>query len=725
MADIVKTGRRVVANQTLPYQGLAQGGDEWPSSITARRLVGRILKRKTLIVAVFLIVVIPAAIATYLTTPLYKSTALVQVNPDPIQILPYRDVADRAGGGTNNYDNYIGTQEQILTGRSLTTRVLRRLGAEFKSQPAGLEVPFLGDRYSVKRIERSELFELTYLAPDPEVAATVVNLVAEEYVKQNFEMRQATRLKAEQELKQELQGFEQRLQLSEKELTAYAESNNIISLEQGQVDPLQERLRTLDANVATAEGKVAASRSAVQRLESTNVDEFPEGLVTDNISQLESKALQLDQDLTNLRATYGENWPAVIEKRSEIALVKDQLSRAKSVALARSREQARLDLTAAEATLGMTSGSLEEQKGLVNRFHEASIRYNILKREVDTNRNLYDGLLERLRQNGVMAGFQFGNIQIMESGRPVRNPDSPKVMWILAIASLLGVALGVCVAILLDFWDNSISTLEEAEQLASLPSLGSVPLIKAPKARLTGKQNGNGRLAEPTNGNVLPAASQSTQPWQLTESMRAICASILLSKSDERPRLIVVTSATPAEGKTTLVTHLGKAFAEAGLTTLLVEADLRKPDLSKAFSIGNEDGLSLFLAGHVTAGPKIHETEVPNLFVAAGGPIPPNPAALLHSDRLTQFLAAVAADYQVVLVDTPPLSMADARILGTKADGVVLVVRAGRTARNIVQRACSTLDTAGVNVLGMVLNGEEPDPTSSAYYGGYYEYSHG
>jgi capsular exopolysaccharide synthesis family protein len=473
-----------------------------------------------------------------------------------------------------------------------------------------------------------------------------------------------------------------------------------------------------------AEGKVAASRSALQRLEATNVNEFPEGLVTENISQLESKVLQLDQDLTNLRATFGENWPAVIEKRSEIVLVKDQLTREKSVALARSREQARLDVTAAEATLGMTAQSLTEQKGLVNRFHEASIRYNILKREVDTNRNLYDGLLERLRQNGVMAGFQFGNIQILESGRPLRTPDSPKVMWILAIASLLGLALGVCVAILLDFWDNSISTLEEAEQLASLPSLGSVPLIKAPKTRLTGKQNGNGRLAEPVNGNALPA-TQPAQPWQLTESMRAICASILLSRSDERPRLIVVTSATPAEGKTTLVTHLGKAFAEAGLTTLLVEADLRKPDLSKAFSIGNEDGLSLFLAGHVSPGPKIHETEVPNLFVAAGGPIPPNPAALLHSDRLRQFLEAVVTDYQVVLVDTPPLSMADARILGTKADGVVLVVRAGRTARNVVLRACSTLDTAGVNVLGMVLNGEEPDPTSSPYYGGYYEYSHG
>ena len=307
--------------------------------------------------------------------------------------------------------------------------MFRRLDTEFKGQPAGQEINYLLDRYSVKKIERSELFELSYLAEGPEAAATVVNLIAEEYVKQNFEMRQETRTKAEQELKQELEGLEKRLQLSERELTTYAQNNNIISLEQGQVDPLQEHLRTLDQSVAQAEGRLASSQSGLQKLEATTVKDFPEGLVSPSISQLEGKLLQADQDLATLRATFGENWPAVIEKRSEAALIREQLTREKSAALARNLEQARLEVTASETTLQMTKQLLEEQKGLVNQFHKASIQYNILKREAETNRNLYDGLLERLRQTGVMAGFQFGNIQVLEPGRPNRTPDSPKVIY--------------------------------------------------------------------------------------------------------------------------------------------------------------------------------------------------------------------------------------------------------------------------------------------------------
>jgi capsular exopolysaccharide synthesis family protein len=459
--------------------------------------------------------------------------------------------------------------------------------------------------------------------------------------------------------------------------------------------------------------------------------------VTQSLAQLEGRQLQLEQELTTLRSTFGENWPAVVEKRNEIKLVREQLTREKTAILASHQEQTRLDLQGAEARRNMALGALNEQKTLVNRFHDASIQYNILKREVDTNRNLYDGLLERLRQTGVMAGFQFGNLQVVEPGRPSNFVDTPKVWWNLAIAVLLGLALGVCLVILLDFWDNSISTLEEAEQLA-LPSLGSVPLMKTFKSSGllaysdgNGHTNGNGKgkasvpvLAQRITPAVFPG-KVSTLPFEVTESMRAICASILLSRSDHRPRVIVVTSATHAEGKTTLVTHLGRAFAEAGHSTLLVEADMRKPDLSRAFSIGNEDGLSLYLAGHVSPWPKVHETETPNLFVAAAGPMPPNPAALLHSDKLKLFLKAAASDYQVVIVDAPPLlSIADARILGLAADGVVLVVRAGKTGKNLVRRACALLETSGANVLGMVLNGWAPSAAELSHYRYHHHHHH-
>lgn len=687
-----------------------------------RRLFARLIKRVPLLIAVFVIVVVPAGVATYLATPLYRSVALVQVNPDPVQLLPYRDVADPSGGAAN-IDNYMGTQEQILRGPSLKARVIERLRNDYRGTPAESEASDLGSRFGLRRIEKSELFELSYRAADPEAAATIVNLFAEEYVKQNFEFRQTTRLKAEQDLKKELEGLEARLQVSEKELTAYAKSHDIVSLEQGQVDPLQERLSSLGLALVQAEGEVVSARSSYDSLKSSSVADFPQRLVTQEIGQLQGRILQLEQELTNLRSTFGENWPAVREKRTELALVGEQLRNEQGAVLARHREQARLDLEAAEARRSMSAAALAEQKALVNQFHDASIQYNILKREADTNRNLYDGLLQRLRQTGVLAGFQFGNIQVVEPGKPRHVADSPRVAWNLGLAAVLGLALGFCAVVAQEAWDDSIVTLEDAEQLAPLPMLGSVPLMRAVRTSSVRRalpgavSSDRPALLGIGVGTGAETADAAAVPFEVTESIRTICASVLLSRSDERPRVLVVTSATHSEGKTTTVGHLGKAFADAGVRTLLVEADMRQPDLSRSFAIGHEDGLSLYLAGHVSPGPKVHQTGIANLFLVAAGPVPPNPAALLHSERLGAFLRAAAAEFELVIFDAPPvLSMADARILATNADGVVLVVRAGRTGKTLVRRAASQLESDGGNVLGMILNGWQPGRDELAYY---------
>jgi polysaccharide biosynthesis transport protein len=733
LTDIAKRDR-----PELPRMLPREGGDRFPvpyelraeegeGPLALRRLVARIFRRKALILAVFLIVVIPAAVGTWLTTPLYRSTALVQVNADAVQVLPYRDVAESGGGG-GNFENYMGTQEQILRGAGLRARVAERLASGFQHESWNEEASLLSQPLEVRKIEKSQIFELSYSAPHPQAAATIVNLFAEEYIKQNFEMRQATRVKAEQELKKELEALEGRLQLSEQELMAYAKNYDIVSLEQGQVDPLQEKLSFFSQQVSEHQAQLASARVSLDTLQNASTTEFPQRIVSEQIRQLEGRLLQLEQELTTLRTIFGVNWPAVVEKRAEVALVREQLTREKTATLASHREQAQLDLRAAQARHEMSKQALGEQKDLVNRFHDASIQYNIFRRDVETNRNLYDGLLERLRQTGVLTGLQFGNIQVVEPGRASFQVHSPKVVWNLAIAALLGLALGICLVIGLDSWDTSISTPEELEQLGPLPSLGSLPLMGA--MALPAGQGRRRRLLSwvgrrrPGHGDAVVPSPDAPLPFEVTESVRSICASLLLSRSDATPRVLVVTSATHAEGKTTVVSHLGRAFADAGVKTLLIEADLRKPDLSRSFGVGSESGLSLYLAGHVAPWPKIHETEVPNLFIAAGGPVPPNPAALLHSDRLGRFLQAAAGDYQIVVVDAPPLlAMADARILASQADGVVLVVRAGRTGSGVVRRAARLLEAAGANVLGLVLNAWQPGRSELTEYG-YYRPAH-
>jgi len=311
----------------------------------------------------------------------------------------------------------------------------------------------------------------------------------------------------------------------------------------------------------------------------------------------------------------------------------------------------------------------------------------------------------------------------------------------LALACVLGLALGVCVVLLRDFWDRSVPSLEDAERLVALPGLGSVPLVKLPAAaRAVGALrqlvNGAGTKAcevSPSSAvSLVPSASFLPQemhlPVEMTEAIRNVCASILLSQSDRELRVIVITSAVPEEGKTTIIGQVARALADSGARTLLVDSDLRNPGLSRNFGVSGENGLSLFLAGHVSPSPRIHKTDTENLFLVGAGPQPPNPAALFNSDRMSLFLKEMAstAGYRFVLLDAPPvLPVADARVLCSKADGVVMVVRARRTARNLLLRARDILDNSGANLLGIVLNGADNDDQESSYYRNYYGKAYG
>ncbi|MEW5976910.1 MAG: polysaccharide biosynthesis tyrosine autokinase [Acidobacteriota bacterium] len=694
--------------------------------LNIRDLVEKLLKRKSLVLLVTLIVVVPVALATFLAPRLHRSTAVLQFVADRPSVLPYKDMTEGPLGGS--YEGALKTQEQILKSPLLVERVAERLGEDTANGEGDRHRYLWAQAFEIRRIPLSELFAISWLAPDPDLAAKIVNLFTEEYIKQFHENRQAIREKNRQALEKELLALEKRLQLSEKDLLSYARDNNIVATDSGQ-DLVEKKLAAVDQRVGEAEAELAVARSRVAAVQRASIKEFPEKLATALVQNLTSNLLNLEHQLAALRVSYGENWPDVVQKRQEIAMVRDQLEREKSAVLAQAREQARMDLFAVESRHRMMSASLGEQRGLVNRFRDASIQYKILQREVETNRKLYEGLLERLKQTGVMAGLEFGNIQVIEPARPDPNVASPRVWWNLGIASLLGLALGVSLVFLIDFWKNAFASVEELEQSARLPALGAIPLISSPKQkrlRLFERWKKVLGGSSETGVRLLPdRRSQSRSPeekWpDITEDIRGICASILLSTSDREPRVILVTSAEPGEGKTTLTGCLGKALAEHGFSTLMIEGDLRRPGLSKLFHVSGEEGLSLFLSGHVRPLPKIHETGTRNLWLVAGGPKPPNPVALLNSDRMASLLSEVSSLFKFVIIDSPPLmAVADARSLGPRCDGVVLIVRAGRTPRSLVLQASALLESSGANILGVVLNGAETS-ARSAYYHAYYQ----
>jgi capsular exopolysaccharide synthesis family protein len=704
--------------------GWREGSAREDESLDVRRLVLLLLRRKWQVLLVTALIVGPAMIATALQQRLYRSTALLQVDPEPVQVLPYRGFeVPRA-----DFELHMTTQEQVLTGPTLLSRVAARMEQGPDAALLAPEVAALKWRVSVQRLHNTQVFALSHMAARPEVAAKVANLFAEEYIKLQFQGQQEARERARRLLERELAQAEKQVQTSEEQLVAYAQSHDVAGARPDQSGLADQKLASLAAQMNTADSDIIAAEARVSALRSASIAQFPETLLTPLITARMSALLQLEHDLTALRTSYGENWPAVVQKRNEIALVREQLDRQKAATLAQALEQALMEQRTAQRKRSALEAAKSQQEQLVSALQGASIEYNILRRNVDTYRKLYEGLLERLKQMSVVPGMDLGGFRVIEPALADDTVASPRVWWNFFLASVLGLALGVCLVLAHDFWRNSLSTVEDVEHVTVLPVLAAIPAVRqaAPRGLWSSLRParwlGVPAAAEPSTSLVATARSPDGQTALVgspacAEAVRTLCASILLSRSERPPRVLVVTSTMPGEGKTTLAIELGRALAESGARTLLVECDLRRSRLGTWLGVGEEGGLSLMLSGHVPMA-RIHATPKEKLFMVAAGPSVPNPVALLSSDRMTAFLEDMSSSFHFVILDAPPvLPMADARVLGAKADGVVLVVRAGRTSRNHLKRVCSVLESSGSRVLGAVLNGVDLRDMDASYYG--------
>jgi capsular exopolysaccharide synthesis family protein len=692
------------------------GSDE---SFNVRRLVWALWRRRWQILGVMVLVFVPATLGTLMAEKLYRGTALLQVNVDAVRVLPYQDVSTPTV--PSNYLFMMTTQEQVLTGPGLEARVAARLRQE--TMPAlAAEAERVGSRREIAQVPNSQVFRISYLAPQAEVAAMVANIYTEEYIKMRFESGQETRLQARRLLERELATLEARVQESEKELVAYAEAHNMYRNESGQGDLAQDKLAMLSRQLIEAESEEVAAQSRLDTVRQASLTDFPKSLETELLSSRRSALLQLEHDLTSLRASFGENWPAVRQKREEIANVTGQLNREREAVLAQAREQATQDLRMAENKRSRLAAAKSEQEKLVVDLQKASVQYNIIRREVETNQKLFEGIMSRLREAGIAPGMELGDVHVLERAMPNPVVARPNVLWNLLLAAVLGLALGVSVAMVNDFWRGSITTIEDLEQVSPLPVLSTVPQMGNSGLSLAKVGGFIARRAPDVdvNGDGRPASSRAdlSRTPEGAEAIRTLCAALLLSQSSRPPRILAVTSAAPGEGKTTVAVQLARALADTGARTLLIECDMRRPVFGEEFGIGAEGGLSLFLAGHVVR-PTVHTTTNRALFVIGAGPTAPNPVALLNSDRMSKFLQAMADAFKFVIVDTPPaVPMADARVVGAKADGVLIVVRAGQTPSHALRRVQLALERTGSTILGTVLNGTDGyDLASYRYYG--------
>jgi succinoglycan biosynthesis transport protein ExoP len=355
--------------------------------------------------------------------------------------------------------------------------------------------------------------------------------------------------------------------------------------------------------------------------------------------------------------------------------------------------------------------AFQRQKAKAMEMKQKAIRYNILKREADTNRDLYNSLLQRMKEAGVSAGITASNIQIVDGAEMPTKPFKPNKRLNLLLATVVGLFLGLGLAFFFEYLDNTVKTPEDVEQLIRLPSFGMIPEISYERRR---------RLEEGTHYPVeLITFAQPKS--MLSEAYRNVRTSILLSFSEKPPKRIVISSPNPAEGKTTTVVNTAIALAQTGARVLVVDSDMRKPRIHTIFGEENGVGLSNYLSGNAELRSAIKKSTIPNLYYLPSGPIPPNPSELLGSNLFKKTIKFLGERFDHIILDSPPvLGFADSIILSTSSDGILLVVTGGKTPRETLQRAKDALSQVNAKILGVVIN--QVDIGRSDY--GYYYYRH-
>jgi len=446
---------------------------------------------------------------------------------------------------------------------------------------------------------------------------------------------------------------------------------------------------------------------------------------------------QLKSEQAELETTFTSDYPRVKKIQNQVNEIEGVLAQERERAARRITN----DYQAAVERENLLQQAFVAQQEQANLIAERSVQYNILKREVDTNKQLYVGLLERMKEAAVSAGLNASNIRIVDPAEPPEKPAKPRVPLNLALGVVLGLGLGVGAAFLQEYLDNTLKTSEDVERFLRVPALALIPSVESLDGHRGGVYGLYGRsklLASRAGGSAeeeLAARAAPPAKWYridgdgqqhstLAEAFRSLRTSVLLSTAEHPPRSLLITSAQPSEGKTTVAINLAISLAQLGQRVLLIDSDMRRPSIHRVFEIKESGGLASYLTGQQDWQAIVEPTGLAGLEALVCGPVPPNPAELLSSERMRTLIREAKADYNFVVLDSPPLlNVADSRILATLVEGVVFVVQGGATPRELVQRAQSHARDVGANVIGVVLNNLDVRADDYYYYR-YYRYDY-
>jgi exopolysaccharide transport family protein len=733
--DLGRTAGTTIYPQQLPNHESSLG-----------EYVRVLIKRKWIILGCLATIFSLVAIASLRQTPVYEAGGSIAINkPDtslnfqnsPTFSLDYFDPTE------------LETEVKILQSDQLALQVIRELnldrrpdfgGTAAPSSPTSLDLApdplqvdparatsalagFRGNLH-VTLSPNTRIIEVRYRHSDPQIAANVVNTLMQDYVEHNFKARFESTMQASDWLGKQLVDMQMKVETSQERLVRYQKEHEILGIDDKQ-NITTEKLGELNKALTVAESERMDKESFYRLVESGDPDAIASSAssaVADGsgvqsasllLETLRAKEADLKIQVADLNTQFGPSYPKLAQLNNQLKEVDSQIQEEMKKIASKVRGQY---MTALQRE-NMLRDALEKQKQEANKLNESAIEYNLLKRDSETYRTLYEGLLQKLKEAGVSAGLNSNNFHIVDAARQPRSPIEPNIPRNLGFAFMLGLASGVGLAFLLEGLDNTIRTTEQAQLVSGLAPLGMIPL--GSKSAREGPNPK--RLVIASSKEAVELVTQVRPQSQMAESYRALRTSLLLSNLGAPPKVIMVTSALPQEGKTTTSINVAVVLAQKGVRVLLIDADLRRPSIHKTLGMGPRSGLSNVLTGSSTLEQTITRTTIlPNLFVLPAGTPPPNPAELLASTNMRDVLNQLRDQYDHIVVDTPPsLSVTDAVVLSPRADAIVLVIRSGQTSKQALRRARDILAQVNAKVVGVLLNAV--DLSSPDYYY-YYEY---
>src|SRR5579863_9154593 len=567
-------------------------------------------KHQWLILTFLLTVVTVVTIATFKMKPVYEAAARVEVDREAQNELPFQPTSSYDEDA--DMDSYIETQSKILQSETLALQTIKTMDLgqypEFGGNPAAANFgqgggsvkrpailgAFLGS-LSVVRVPNSRLIEVRFADQNPRLAAEVVNAHLQNYIEQNFRSKYDATTQASSWLSSELEELRIKVEKSEDARLAYERENQIWQIDEKQ-NITTQKLGDLSRAATEAQTEVAQKEALYRMAISGNVDALPTALGNAVVQDLLRRKSQLDEDYTQAVNQYGPNFPKVLRLAAQQKEIDADLANARKTMV----ESVEEDYNTAQSHLALLQEALDKQKADANDLAEKLVQYNILQHDAEANKQLYDGLLQKLKEAGITAGLRSSNIRVVDPALVPTSPSRPQKAKNILLAVLVGLVGGIGLAIFREYLDNTVKSPDDIEALTGLPSLAVVPSL--PGLRTT--HNRFSRLAreaapQAASGPRVELLSYIQPKSQISEAFRALRTSLLLSQADHPPQVILVTSALPREGKTTAAVNLAVTLAQLGDRTLILDSDLRKPGIRRALNltVGKDAGLSSYLAG--------------------------------------------------------------------------------------------------------------------------------